>query len=132
MPIINPTQLVEEFKKSGEFDRLRRELLNEFRNGESIEQLMARVEDIARQKMESEPKLQYMSETLASKELMQELDRYPIVDRAVSDVRMLSDPSFAAGIRTSVRKILQEDRKRKENSGECTGRFAEHQSTIHA
>ncbi len=110
---------------------------------------MARVEDIARQKMESEPKLQYMSETLASKELMQELDRcfidgnlhphtaqpahrYPIVDRAVSDVRMLSDPSFAAGIRTSVRKILQEDRKRKENSGECTGRFAEHQSTIHA
>lgn len=30
---VTPQQLVDEFKKSGEFDRLRRELLTQFRNG---------------------------------------------------------------------------------------------------
>ena len=30
MPISNPTQLVDAFKKSGEFDRLRKELLAQF------------------------------------------------------------------------------------------------------
>jgi hypothetical protein len=38
------------------------------------------------------------------------LSRYPIVERAVADVRMLSDQSFTSGIRNSVQKILQEDR----------------------
>jgi len=33
MTISNPTQLVDAFKKSGEFDRLRRELLAEFQQG---------------------------------------------------------------------------------------------------
>ena len=33
MTISNPTQLVDAYKKSGEFDRLRRELLAEFQNG---------------------------------------------------------------------------------------------------
>lgn len=36
--------------------------------------------------------------------------RYPIVERAVADVRMFSDQSFMSGIRTSVQKILREDR----------------------
>ncbi|GBE79146.1 hypothetical protein SCP_0203430 [Sparassis crispa] len=111
MAIINPTQLVDEFKKSGEFDRLRRELLSQFRNGEGIASFMARVEDITRQKLASDQKLQYMPDAAASRELMQELDRYPIVERAVADVAMLSDPVFATGIRDSVKKILSEDRK---------------------
>lgn len=46
------------------------------------------------------------------------LYRYPIVERAVADVRALSDPSFASGIRESVRKILQEDRRGKPQSGQ--------------
>lgn len=33
MPISNPTQLLDAFKKSGEFDRLRRDLLVSFQNG---------------------------------------------------------------------------------------------------
>jgi hypothetical protein len=33
MTISNPTQLVDAYKKSGEFDRLRRELLASFQNG---------------------------------------------------------------------------------------------------
>jgi hypothetical protein len=44
------------------------------------------------------------------------LSRYPIVERAVADVRMLSDQSFTTGIRNSVQKILQEDRAKGSKS----------------
>ncbi|KAI0921911.1 hypothetical protein AcW1_004237 [Taiwanofungus camphoratus] len=129
MAIMNPTQLVEEFKKSGEFDRLRRELLAQFRSSDGIIPLMSRVEDITRQKLASDQKLQYMSEAAVSRELMQELDRYPIVERAVADVRALSDPSFASGIRESVRKILQEDRRGKPQSDPPTSSTSDPMTT---
>ncbi|KAI0721918.1 hypothetical protein C8T65DRAFT_629651 [Cerioporus squamosus] len=111
MSITNPTQLVEEFKKSGEFDRLRRELLKEFRQSEGVASFLARVDEIVKEKLASDPKLQYMPEANVSREVMQELDRYPIVERAVQDVRLLKDPTFVAGMKESMRKILQEDRK---------------------
>ncbi|KAF8165085.1 hypothetical protein B0H34DRAFT_671019 [Crassisporium funariophilum] len=79
MPIDNPTALVEEFKKSGEFDRIRRDLLHQFQND------------------------------VSDKEFSK---RYPIVERAVADVRMFSDPSFLASIQTSIQRIL-----RGENGG---------------
>ncbi|KAH9894221.1 complex proteins associated with Set1p component shg1-domain-containing protein [Cubamyces lactineus] len=109
--IKTPAQLVEEFKKSGEFDRLRRELLKEFRQSEGMPAFLARVEDIAKQKLASDPKLQFMPEANVTREIMQELERYPIVERAVSDVSSLSNPTFLAGVRDSVQKTLQEDRK---------------------
>ncbi|OBZ71918.1 hypothetical protein A0H81_08280 [Grifola frondosa] len=117
MAILNPTQLVDEFKKSGEFDRLRRELLAQFRHSEGMPAFMSRIEDIARQKLDADPKLQYMSEPAVARELMQELDRYPVVERAVADVRILSDPAFASGIRASVQNILREDRKNASSGG---------------
>ncbi|RPD61971.1 hypothetical protein L226DRAFT_535348 [Lentinus tigrinus ALCF2SS1-7] len=117
MSITNPTQLVEEFKKSGEFDRLRRELLKEFRQSEGVAAFLARVDDIAKEKLASDPKLQYMPEANVSREIMQELDRYPIVERAVQDVRLLKDPSFVTGMKESMRNILLEDRKA---SGQAT------------
>ncbi|KAI0637764.1 hypothetical protein C8Q77DRAFT_1153480 [Trametes polyzona] len=111
MSITNPNQLVEEFKKSGEFDRLRRELLKDFRQSEGVAAFLARVEDIAKQKLASDPKLQYMPEATVTREIMQELERYPIVERAVSEVPSLSNPGFVSGVRGSVQKILQDDRK---------------------
>lgn len=110
MSISNPTQLVDAYKKSGEFDRLRRELLAEFQRGEGMSAFMARVDDIARKKLETDQRLQYMPAETVHRELQQELDRYPIVERAVADVRMLSDQSFISGIRDSVQRILREDR----------------------
>ncbi|KAI0829404.1 hypothetical protein BC628DRAFT_1417131 [Trametes gibbosa] len=111
MSVTNPTQLVEEFKKSGEFDRLRRELLKDFRQSEGMAAFLARVEDIAKQKLASDPKLQYMPEATATREIMQELERYPIVERAVSDAPALSDPTFVSGVKRSVQKILKDDRQ---------------------
>ena len=92
---------------------------------------LARVDEIAKEKLASDPKLQYMPEANVSREVMQELDRcvaispprcpadqvpaycrrYPLVERAVQDVRLLKDPTFIVGMKESMRKILQEDRK---------------------
>ncbi|KAI0723431.1 hypothetical protein C8Q76DRAFT_722846 [Earliella scabrosa] len=109
MSITNPTQLVEEFKKSGEFDRLRRELLKEFRQSEGVAAFLARVEDIAKQKLASDPKLQYMPEANVSREIMQELDRCavvlpdrPAVDRTEAIVRFPGTHSWTARCKTSL------------------------------
>ncbi|KAH9943026.1 uncharacterized protein BXZ73DRAFT_97090 [Epithele typhae] len=110
MSINHPNQLVEEFKKSGEFDRLRKLLLQEFMDSEGKAALHARVDDIAKQKLGTDPKLQYMPEAGVSREIMQELERFPVVERAVAQVTKLSDPAFAAGMKEAIRKILQDDR----------------------
>ncbi|KAH7916688.1 hypothetical protein BJ138DRAFT_1175554 [Hygrophoropsis aurantiaca] len=111
MAISNPTQLIGEFKKSGEFDRLRRELLTQFQNGDRIVAFKSRIEDIARQRLASDQKLQHMPHDAVHRELMGEMDRYPIVERAVNDAPSLSDPSFTAAIRSSIQRILDEDKK---------------------
>ncbi|TFY57814.1 hypothetical protein EVJ58_g6794 [Rhodofomes roseus] len=111
MPIDDPAQLVEEFKKSGEFDRLRRELLAQFRSSDAMDTLMSRVEDIVKERLASDQKLHYVPETVMTRELMQELDRYPLVERAASETRAFTDPTFTSGIRNSIKTILQDDRR---------------------
>ncbi|KAI0786403.1 hypothetical protein C8Q75DRAFT_771590 [Abortiporus biennis] len=107
MPIQNPNQLIDEFKKSGEFDRLRRELLAQFRDGDGYESFMSRIEEIVKSKLESDTKLQYMPESTVSRELMQELDRYPIVERAVNE---MANENISSGIKTQLTNILQADK----------------------
>ncbi|KAI0758269.1 hypothetical protein BC629DRAFT_1127056 [Irpex lacteus] len=108
--IQNPAQLVDEFKRSGEFDRLRRELLSEFRNAEEFASFMGRVEDITRRKLESDGKILTMSETSVYRELTQELNRYPLVGRTVAETPKLNDPAFAQTVRGTITRILREDR----------------------
>jgi len=107
MPIDNPSTLVEEFKKTGEFDRLRRELLTQFQRDDSFSGFKDRIEDIARQRLTSDQMLHYLPPDLVHKELRQEVDRFPVVERAVVEVRILSDPAFLATIQSSVEKILR-------------------------
>ncbi|THG97192.1 hypothetical protein EW145_g7660 [Phellinidium pouzarii] len=107
MNITNPTQLVAEFKKSGEFDRLRRELLAQFKNDESIGSFTARVQDIVQQRLDADAKLQYLGPDAVHTELMQEMDRFPLVERAVADLPALSDPAFSAGIRKAITSLLR-------------------------
>lgn len=110
MPIQNPTQLVDEFKKSGEFDRLRRELLAQFRDGDGLAPFVTRVEDITRRKLQQDQRLLYLAETAMNRELHQELNRYPIVDRATSEVPSLRDPDFRVAIRQQLTQMLRDDR----------------------
>ncbi|KAN0097291.1 hypothetical protein V8E55_001737 [Tylopilus felleus] len=114
----SPDQLIDEFKKSGEFDRLRRELLTQFQHSERSVGFQSRVDDIARQRLASDPELIHQSQDVIYRELMGEIDRYPILERAVAEAPLLSETSFAETIRTSVQRILDENRVPSENHGE--------------
>ncbi|KAJ8583013.1 hypothetical protein M405DRAFT_749277 [Rhizopogon salebrosus TDB-379] len=107
MAITNPAQLIDEFKKSGEFDRLRRELLSHFQRSDRAEALKSRVDHIARQRLSSDPKLVSTPNDAIQRELLGEIDRYPIVERAVADAPLLSDPAFVAGIRASLQRTFR-------------------------
>ena len=99
----DPSENHYRFKKSGEFDRLRRDLLAQFQNGVSAaasagvltpeavncvncvflkkagtEAFWARVDDIARARLEAEDKLHLKADETLHRELLQELDRYEI------------------------------------------------------
>ncbi|KAF8450340.1 hypothetical protein L210DRAFT_3639472 [Boletus edulis BED1] len=99
------------FKKSGEFDRLRRELLTQFQRSERIASLQSRVDDIARQRLASDPNLMNQSQEAIYRELMGEIDRYPILERAVAEAPLLSETSFTETIRSSVQRILDENQQ---------------------
>lgn len=116
MTITNPTQLIDEFKKSGEFDRLRRDLLSHFQRSDRTDAFKSRVDDIARQRLSSDPKLISMPNDAVQRELLGEIDRYPIVERAVADAPLLSDPSFIAGIRASLERTMSAGRGEKNNA----------------
>ncbi|KAK2466415.1 hypothetical protein APHAL10511_002057 [Amanita phalloides] len=104
---MDPSQLVQQFKKSGEFDRLRRHLLSQFQRSDGMITFKSKVEDIARQRLASDDKLQQLPLDVVHKELMQELDRFPIVERVAAEVCATSDASFAEEVRCSVQRILQ-------------------------
>ncbi|KAJ6516244.1 hypothetical protein C8R45DRAFT_236827 [Mycena sanguinolenta] len=113
MPISDPSDLVAEFKKSGEFDKLRRELLANSQLSGGFEAFKARVEEIARERLGS-GQMAYTAPEPVHKELMQEINRFPIVERFASEVPMLSDSAFKDGIRASLQRILREDRGQKD------------------
>jgi len=127
--IKTPDALVKEFKKSGEFDRLRRELLAQFQNGDGTEAFWERVDDIARTRLDAEDKLHLKAADTLHRELLQELDRFPLVERAVADVPALADPEFAAGIRGHAENLLkrsqsipggvEEDVSRSQSNGDA-------------
>jgi hypothetical protein len=102
-----------------------------------VDEFVACVEDIARQRLSSEQKFQYMPPEAVHRELMQEMDRsggferflllltwysprYPLVERAVADMPMLSDATFASDIKKSVQKLLEADRH-KSSQGPSLG-----------
>ncbi|KAH0587156.1 hypothetical protein H2248_005968 [Termitomyces sp. 'cryptogamus'] len=105
MAIDNPVQLVNEFKKSGEFERLRQELLRKVMDGQGMDALTKGVSDVVRQELARDPKLSFMPSDAIYKEIMDNIDRFPVVDRVVT--QSLKEPSFAEDIRGSVQKILE-------------------------
>ncbi|KAJ7499266.1 hypothetical protein FB451DRAFT_1384978 [Mycena latifolia] len=113
MPITDPSQLVAEFKKSGEFDKLRRELLADSQRSSGFDAFKARIDEIARERIKS-GQMAYTAPDMLHKELMQEVNRFPVVERFALEVPMLSDNAFKEGIRSSIQHILREDRGQKD------------------
>ncbi|KAJ7122785.1 hypothetical protein C8R44DRAFT_784546 [Mycena epipterygia] len=109
MPIADPTQLVEEFKKSGEFDKLRRELLADSQRSTGFDAFKTRIDELARDRIKS-GQMGYTAPDILHKDLTQEVNRFPIVERFASEVPMLADSAFKDGIHNSLQRILREDR----------------------
>ncbi|KAL0949181.1 hypothetical protein HGRIS_009259 [Hohenbuehelia grisea] len=101
------------FKKSGEFDRIRRDLLKDFQKSDASAALKARIEDIARARLNSDQKLRYMPQESVHRELVQEVERYPIVERAAAEFHAFSDPTFISSLKKSVHRTLLEGRGEK-------------------
>jgi len=113
MSITNPAQLVAEYKKSGEFDRLRREILSDFQRSEAVRPLLSRVEDIAHQKLQADRKLGYLPQEAVHRELIAELDRYPVVERAVGEFRARADRLYPSEVRASLKSLLRDTQMRE-------------------
>ncbi|VDB99933.1 unnamed protein product [Peniophora sp. CBMAI 1063] len=112
-PIKTPEELVLAFKKSGEFDRLRKQLLAQFQSSAAMETLTARVDDIAKRKLTGDEKLARKAPEEVHREVMQELDRYPILERALADLALPSDPAFTEDIQSHAKRLLQDSRAKK-------------------
>ncbi|TFY65422.1 hypothetical protein EVG20_g5604 [Dentipellis fragilis] len=99
------------FKQSGEFTRLRRDLLAQFQNSDGMGAFMARVEDVVQKRLDLEHnKLQFMPQDYVHRELLQELDRYPIVERAMGDFHAKTGADMSSQIRKALQKALRKDR----------------------
>ncbi|KAG1756029.1 hypothetical protein EDB19DRAFT_447570 [Suillus lakei] len=116
MPLVCHSKATLQVQKSGEFDRLRRDLLSHFQHNDRTEAFKSRVDDIARQRLSSDPKLISMPNDAIQRELLGEIDRYPIVERAVADAPLLSDLSFIAGIRASLERTMSAGRGEKSHT----------------
>ncbi|KAJ3770972.1 hypothetical protein FB446DRAFT_128489 [Lentinula raphanica] len=115
MPATNPNQLVEEFKKSGNFDRLRRELFAEFQKGDHIPSFDKKTQDVVQQRFASMKTRSFLStrfnkdETNLRTELLQEIQRYPYVETTVNDMPTFSDQTFNDNLTESIMRILKEE-----------------------
>ncbi|TDL29091.1 hypothetical protein BD410DRAFT_3435 [Rickenella mellea] len=105
--VLNPSQLVDEFKKSGEFDRLRRQLLAQFQNGASMDSINDLVQKVTSERLASGAGLQRKSRDAIYADLIQEIERFPVVEKAVAEHLKLSNPTFGSNIRKSITRILK-------------------------
>ncbi|KAF9036067.1 hypothetical protein BDZ89DRAFT_1061896 [Hymenopellis radicata] len=101
--ITNPNDLVQAFKTSGEFSRLREK-------SDGIAAFKARIEEIVKQRLISDQKLKYLPQDTVQRELMQEVERFPVIERAVGDMHSFSDGSLLASIQASANRVLLEDK----------------------
>ncbi|CAK5275797.1 unnamed protein product [Mycena citricolor] len=102
MAITDPAELVEEIKKSGEFDKWRRELIASAQRSTGYDAFKTRVEEIARQRLDS-GQLANTSQNM----IVKEVNRFPIIDRFAGEVPLLADDQFKMGVRSSLERILR-------------------------
>jgi len=88
--------------------------LAQFQHSDRIASFQSRVDEIARQRLASDPKLLNQTQDAIYRELMGEVDRYPILERAMAEAPLLHEVSFADTIRGSIERILDENQPRAE------------------
>ncbi|KAB5593239.1 hypothetical protein CTheo_3321 [Ceratobasidium theobromae] len=119
MPVTTPQQLVDEYKRSGAFDLLRKKLLAEFQNTKSHEKFLERVDDIARDKLKDDVHLAYKKRDKLHEETMIELERYPLWERALNDAKseILEKRPFFAAVDEDLDRLLQTEKFNMQTQG---------------
>ncbi|CAE7088988.1 unnamed protein product [Rhizoctonia solani] len=119
MPITTPQQLVEEYKRSGAFDTLRKRLLTEFQSTKSHEKFLERVDDIARDKLKDDVHLAYKKRDKLHEETMIELERYPLWERALNDAKseILDKRPFFLSVDEDLDRLLQTEKLKMQARG---------------
>ncbi|KAH7344045.1 hypothetical protein B0J17DRAFT_645135 [Rhizoctonia solani] len=119
MPITTPQQLVDEYKRSGAFDLLRKRLLTEFQNTKSHEKFLERVDDIARDKLKDDVHLAYKKRDKLHEETMIELERYPLWERALNDTKseILERRPFFLAVDDDLDRLLQTEKRNMQARG---------------
>ncbi|PPR02500.1 hypothetical protein CVT24_002047 [Panaeolus cyanescens] len=115
MSINTPAALVESFKKSGEFERLRRELLIQFQQDDAYSGLKSKIDEIVRQRFADSPMLLYLSPENAFDEVGKEVARQVNSRAATSEAKVLSDPSFLSALQASIQKVLDDEKQTKDS-----------------
>ncbi|QRV87300.1 hypothetical protein RhiJN_15318 [Ceratobasidium sp. AG-Ba] len=119
MPFKTPQQLVDEYKRSGAFDLLRKKLLTEFQTTKSHEKFVERVEEIVGEKLKDDVHLTYKKRDKLQEEIIIELERYPLWERALSDARaeILEKRKFFGPVDEDLDKLLQADKLNMQAQG---------------
>ncbi|KIJ32359.1 hypothetical protein M422DRAFT_265858 [Sphaerobolus stellatus SS14] len=105
----NAKQLVDEFKKSGEFDRLRKQLLIHFMNSDEKDPLMSKAEAIVQEKLSTDVRLEHKRVDQVYSEVIQELERYPMIGDAITSTGVLKDEALLTSIEQYARNILNSE-----------------------
>ncbi|PWN49728.1 hypothetical protein IE53DRAFT_369520 [Violaceomyces palustris] len=85
---LTPSDIVDEFKRQGHFDEMRKALLQSFQSGGLKRPLMERIEELLVSKVEEDhSRLSSRDSRLQHDALMREIDRFPVFDRLMEDLK---------------------------------------------
>ncbi|GAA99560.1 uncharacterized protein L969DRAFT_408898 [Mixia osmundae IAM 14324] len=107
--ICTPQDLVDAYKRKGMFDKLRKEMMLAFLSNDSKAVFVERIDEIVRQKLESDQRLSSWPRNEAQAELMREVERHTIYDRAVS--QMETDYLRPKQMDAELTTVLQDNRE---------------------
>lgn len=108
--IVTPESLVSDFKASGQFDKLKADLQNQFMSDEFVGALRSQIENIVRTRVQSDEMLTYMPQAHALLDLQQNINRDGVVDRFIGEEflsKVLNDEAVSARINTALQELIK-------------------------
>lgn len=106
-PQLTPDALVDEFKRQGHFDQIRKQLFQEFQQSAQLAEFKEAAEACMMQYTEKEPdRLVFRDARLRHSDLMRELDRHPLLDQLVEKMGRTNAPKAEGEDEASANTLL--------------------------
>ncbi|KAH7105281.1 hypothetical protein BKA62DRAFT_754558 [Auriculariales sp. MPI-PUGE-AT-0066] len=103
---VSSQSLADEFKKSGEFDRIRHDVIARFNASPEKERIMNRVREIATQKLAGDPLSAHRSQEDTVKEIMLEVERCSLNDPALVQFTYLNSADLKDALYASLSQTM--------------------------